>query len=104
MRPNICVFVGLLFEKATPTCLNPTYDYNYDYSIHVTIEEPTIYPTAQQAINCLIVCQMLSNCYRDIQLFRFDSKTGEVFILAGDELQIIVPPDEPWKFLDETEL
>ncbi|GAB4176730.1 MAG: hypothetical protein Fur006_07890 [Coleofasciculaceae cyanobacterium] len=70
-----------------------------DYSIHVTIEESTIYPTAQQAINCLIVCQWLSNCYKDIHLFRFDAKTGVVYILAGDNLEIIVPPNDPWRFL-----
>jgi hypothetical protein len=73
-------------------------------STHATIEESTIYPTAKQAITCLIVCQMLSNLYRDIQVFRFDDKTGDVFILAGDELQIIVPRNEPWRFVDEAEL
>jgi hypothetical protein len=74
------------------------------FSTHATIEESTIYPTAEQAITCLIVCQMLSNLYRDIQLFRFDDQTGEVFILAGDELQVIVPRNEPWRFVDEAEL
>ncbi|WP_442940126.1 DUF6888 family protein [Nostoc sp.] len=74
------------------------------YIIHVTIEENTIYPNAQQAITCLIVCQMLSNYYRDIRLFRFDDKTGDVYILAGDNLQIIVPSHEPWRFVNETEL
>jgi hypothetical protein len=74
------------------------------FSTHAKIEESTIYPTAEQAIPCLIVCQMLSNLYRDIQVFRFDDKTGDVFILASDELQIIVPRDEPWRFVDEAEL
>ncbi len=74
------------------------------FSTHATIEESTIYLIAEQAITCLIVCQMLSNLYRDIQLFRFDDQTGDVFILAGDELQIIVPRNEPWRFVDEAEL
>ena len=47
---------------------------------------------------------MLSNCYRDIQLFRFNAQTGEVYIFAGDELEIIVPRNGLWRFLDETEL
>ncbi len=47
---------------------------------------------------------MLSNLYRDIQVFRFDDKTGDVFILASDELQIIVSRNEPWRFVDEAEL
>jgi hypothetical protein len=73
-------------------------------STHAKIEESTIYPTAEQALTCLRVCQMLSNLYRDIQVFRFDDKTGDVLILASDELQIIVRRDEPWRFVDEAEL
>lgn len=74
------------------------------YIIYVTIEEITIYPTVEQAIKCLIVCQMLSNLYQDIHLFRFEETTGDVFILAGtnDEIEIIVAPNGLWRFLDET--
>lgn len=36
---------------------------------------------------------MRSNLYKDIRLFRFDDKTGEVYILSVDELQIIVYPN-----------
>ncbi|MFE1746508.1 DUF6888 family protein [Coleofasciculus sp. H7-2] len=59
-----------------------------------------IFPTNEQALKCLIVCQMLSNYYRDIHLFRFNSQTGDVFILAGasDELEIIVSSDGLWRF------
>ncbi|WP_072218058.1 DUF6888 family protein [Leptolyngbya sp. NIES-2104] len=57
------------------------------------IEERPIFPTNAQAIACLIVCQQLSNYYRDIQLFRFSSERGHVFILAGEELQILVFPN-----------
>jgi hypothetical protein len=42
---------------------------------------------------------MLSNYYRDIKLFRFDSKIGDVYILAGDSIQIIIPPDGNWRFI-----
>lgn len=75
-------------------------------SVCATIEETTIYPTAEQAIKCLIVCQMLSNLYQDIHLFRFDDQTGDVFILAGnnDAFQILVPTSGNWRFVDETEL
>jgi hypothetical protein len=74
------------------------------FRTHATIEESTIYPTAEQALACLRVCQMLSNYYRNIELFRFDDQTGIVFIFASDELQIIVPPNGLWRFLDATEL
>lgn len=42
---------------------------------------------------------MLSNSYKDIHLFRFDEKTGNVFILAGDDIQVVVPVDGEWYFL-----
>ncbi|MGL5131566.1 MAG: DUF6888 family protein [Planktothrix sp.] len=56
-------------------------------------------PTDQQARSCLIVCQYLSNCYQDIHLFRFDSQTGEVYILAGEDIEIIVLSTGIWEFL-----
>lgn len=35
---------------------------------------------------------MLSTAYRDIHLFRFDPLTGAAYILAGDSIEITVPP------------
>ncbi len=51
---------------------------------------------------CVIICQYLSNFYRGIELFRFNDKTGNVFILAGDELQILIFRDGTWRFVNET--
>jgi hypothetical protein len=42
---------------------------------------------------------MLSNGYQDLHLFRFDAKTGNIFILAGNELQIVIPSNGEWYFL-----
>ncbi|MBF2008466.1 MAG: hypothetical protein IGS49_24235 [Chlorogloeopsis fritschii C42_A2020_084] len=61
-------------------------------------------PTIEQAFACVRVCQMLSNLYKDIKLFRFDDKTGEVYILAGDDIQVIVYPNGEWEFLNDPEL
>ncbi|WP_442948585.1 DUF6888 family protein [Nostoc sp.] len=61
-------------------------------------------PTTDQALACLRVCQMLSNLYKDIRLFRFDDKTGQVYILAGDEVQVIVFSNGIWDFVNEPEL
>lgn len=52
----------------------------------------------------MTVCQMLSNSYRNIEIYRFDEYTGVVFIFASEELQIIVPPNGQWRFLNATEL
>ena len=64
----------------------------------VKIEESIISPTDKQAQACLCVCQMLSNTYRDLHLFRFDPPTGDVYILAGKDLEVIVPPSGVWRF------
>lgn len=64
----------------------------------------TINPTNEQAHACMRVCQMLSNSYRNIEVYRFDEHTGVVFIFASEELQIIVPPSGQWRFLNATEL
>jgi len=47
---------------------------------------------------------MLSNSYRNIELFRFDPETGVVFIFSSEELQIVVYANGQWRFLNETEL
>ena len=56
-------------------------------------------PLLTKHLPACFVCQWLSNCYKNIHLFRFDVQTGDVYILAGDELQIIVPPNGLWDFL-----
>lgn len=70
----------------------------------VTIKETAILPTNEQAQACIRVCQMFSNCYRNIELFRFDEQIGVIFVFAGEELQIIINPQGQWRFLDATEL
>ncbi|WP_174709725.1 hypothetical protein [Nostoc sp. TCL240-02] len=47
---------------------------------------------------------MSNGFYKDIRLFRFDDQTEQVYILAGDEVQIIVYPNGEWEFVNEPEL
>ncbi|WP_071994227.1 DUF6888 family protein [Synechocystis sp. PCC 7509] len=58
-------------------------------------------PTSDQAFASVVVCQMLSNLLRDISLFRYDSQTKEIYILAGDNIQVTIPPSGKWEFIDE---
>lgn len=44
---------------------------------------------------------MLSNLYQDIAVFRYDSETGEVFILTADDIQIVVKRNGLWEFVNE---
>lgn len=55
--------------------------------------EDEINPTVEQAFCFIRVCQMLSNLYRNIVVFRYDSGTGEVFILTADDIQILLKRD-----------
>jgi hypothetical protein len=71
---------------------------------NVIIEETKIYPTNEQAQGCLRVCQMLSNGYRDIHLFRYNPQKGYVYILAGETLEVIVTRNGEWRFIDETQI
>ena len=64
-------------------------------------------PTINQAFACLRVCQMLSNCLQTIHVFRFDEKTGEIFVLAGvhENIEIVIYRNGLWEFIDDqTEL
>jgi hypothetical protein len=60
-------------------------------------------PTAEQAFGCVRVCQMLSNGYQPIHVFRYNQNTKIVFILAGvtESLEILIFPDGQWRFNDD---
>ncbi len=68
---------------------------------HKTYSEgKKIKPTNKQAQASIRVCQMLSNGYLDIRLFRFDNNTGNIFIMAGETIEVIIPPDGEWYFYE----
>lgn len=60
-------------------------------------------PTAEQAFACVRVCQMLSNGYQPIHVFRYNPTTRTVFILAGvtESLEILVFADGQWGVNDD---
>lgn len=62
-------------------------------------------PTPEQNLASVRVCQMLSNFYQDIHLFRYDDSTGEIYILAGedDSQEIVIYPNGDWEFIRGTE-
>ncbi len=41
-------------------------------------------PTQQQMFTAITTLQSLSNFYRPIYLFRYDDRSKEIFILAGE--------------------
>ena len=58
-------------------------------------------PTPEQGIMTIIVCQMLSNLFLDIVLFRYDNLAKEVYILASKDIQIKIPSDGKWEFIND---
>jgi hypothetical protein len=65
------------------------------------LEEQKKLPTPEQGIMTIIVCQMLSNLFLDIVLFRYDNLTKEVYILASKDIQIKIPSDGKWEFIND---
>ncbi|WP_422614701.1 DUF6888 family protein [Merismopedia glauca] len=45
-------------------------------------------PTAEQSIRCVILCQSLTNTLTPIFVVCLDERTGNLFILAGDNIEI----------------
>ena len=66
---------------------------------NVTIEEKLTSLTLEQAIKSVELCQSLSDLYQDIVLFRFDDLKGEIYILAGRNIEIIIYANGVWEFL-----
>jgi hypothetical protein len=59
--------------------------------------------TAAQAMKAIVICQNLSDSYRPIYVFRFEPRTGYIFILGGENIQVVIPQDGNWEFInDET--
>lgn len=73
-------------------------------SSHGRSRRGNIQPTVEQAFKCMGLCQSLSNLYRNIQVFRYDDVTGLVFILAAENVEILMQRDGTWRFTgDEAE-
>ncbi|WP_071905637.1 DUF6888 family protein [Crocosphaera watsonii WH 8501] len=60
-------------------------------------------PTFKQCLKSVELSQSLSNLYQDINLFRFNEQTGEIYILAGEKIEIVIATNGNWRFIDETE-
>ncbi|WP_442921607.1 DUF6888 family protein [Microcoleus sp. S36b_A3] len=56
-------------------------------------------PTAEQSIMCVILCQSLTNKFTIPVFIRLDERTGNLFILAGDNIEIEIDRDGSSRFL-----
>ncbi|MFN6538086.1 MAG: DUF6888 family protein [Nostoc sp. EkiNYC01] len=58
-------------------------------------------PTQKQSNTAIFLCQLLSNLYQPIQVFRYDQNLKTLYIQAGlnDEIAVIINQDGNWKFV-----
>jgi hypothetical protein len=52
-----------------------------------------IYPTAKQEARCFILCQTLTSLLVPVNVFRLDERQGNVFILGGEDIAMVVTRD-----------
>ncbi len=56
-------------------------------------------PTPQQCYACFILCRMLTAYYRPIALVTYDERIERIYILAGEDLQVLIYPDSTWRLI-----
>ncbi|WP_256871854.1 hypothetical protein [Nostoc sp. TCL26-01] len=57
--------------------------------------------TKKQSDTAIFLCQLLSNLYQPIQIFRYDQTLKTLYIQAGraDEIAVIINQDGNWNFV-----
>lgn len=57
-------------------------------------------PTEKQKDTAIFLCQLLSNLYQPIHLFRYDQRLKTIYILAGinENLEIVINEEGNWDF------
>jgi hypothetical protein len=55
-------------------------------------------PTSAQESKCFILCHNLTSKYVSIHIVRLDERTGEIYILAGQETEIMISRKGEWRY------
>ncbi len=56
-------------------------------------------PTTAQVWKTFVLCCWATKLYRSVDLVRIDERTGNVFILGGEEMEIEIKPNGDWTFV-----
>ncbi|NJK75374.1 MAG: hypothetical protein HC849_21035 [Oscillatoriales cyanobacterium RU_3_3] len=58
-------------------------------------------PTQKQSNTAIFLCQLLSNLYQPINVFRYDRQLKTLYIQAGvrDEIGILIDEKGNWSFV-----
>ncbi|WP_414576179.1 DUF6888 family protein [Anabaena sp. CCY 9402-a] len=57
-----------------------------------------VYPTTEQTITCFILSQNVTSLFLPIFIVRIDERTGNIYILAGEETGILITRDGKWRY------
>jgi len=52
-------------------------------------------------VTAVFLCQLLSNLYQPIQVFRYDRRLKTIYMQAGvnDEIALVIDEDGSWEFV-----
>lgn len=53
-------------------------------------------PTTSQIWQTFVICCNATKLYLSVNLVRMDERTGNVFILVGEEIEIEIKPNGEW--------
>lgn len=56
-------------------------------------------PTSKQTLEFFIVCVRLSNVLLPINLVKLDERTNQIYVLAGEEVEVLIYPNGRVRFL-----
>jgi hypothetical protein len=58
-------------------------------------------PTSKQSSTAIFICQLLSNLFKPINIFRYDNQLKTLYIQAGvnDEIALVIDEDGSWEFV-----
>ncbi|BAY08215.1 DUF6888 family protein [Calothrix sp. NIES-2098] len=56
-------------------------------------------PTSKQTFEFFLVCVRLSNVLQPINVVRLDERTNQIYVLAGDETEVLIYPNGKVRFL-----
>ena len=73
---------------------------NYDQLCYIIYGSFSL-PTQQQLVTAAFLCQLLSNLYQPIQVFRYDRRFKTIYMQAGinDDIALVIDEDGSWEFV-----
>lgn len=57
-------------------------------------------PTPEQLKTCFILSASVTNLYKTISLIRVDERTGRIYFLAGEEIELLILQNGEWRFVE----